>query len=409
MALEDKSFRDITEGGTIVGIDLNDDLTFVSFCTRRSPEVTTLSPGGDPEGLGFPTCIDEEGEKVTGLLSAALLGDETGNSGAKVRLGRFLSKVVSLVSEECGGEISVLYVALDRIDRNISMCMDEVLRPLKKEIPLVRCISKQECFFYYTLNQPLELWRQSVLLIHYTDREFYTNRLSINRNSSPQVVKIEEKRFPEMLPFDGDDPEKMDRRLVHLLEREALGKVSIHSDSISSVYLSGVLMELDWKKATLKFLCSGRRVFQGLNLYTKGACYAGREAVKQGFISRNYLFVNSDTLRHNIGMRLIRDGAETVEPMVEAGKNWYEVSASKEVYLGSDKEVSLVLKDMAGDGERTVLLRLDDFPGRPPRAMRIRVQLYMKNSRTLVAEVQDLGFGEIFPSNGLQIREEIGV
>ncbi|MCR4908234.1 MAG: hypothetical protein K5985_05330 [Lachnospiraceae bacterium] len=460
MIREEEDFREIPEDGIIIGLDLNDDLTFVSFCGRRNTEVTTLSASDDEERFGIPTCIGydrqedryvfgavaAEGEpprieKYTNLLSAVLTEDEdedeeeeieyldegdeeedagviaesepedtnTESTAASDRLSRFVTHVVGLASAVGGGAPGAVFIALDHLDRGIISRLDEVFKKLREEIPLVRYVSRQECFFYYTLNQPVELWRQSVLLIHYSDREFLTDRLSINRNSSPQVVRIEEKYFPEMLPFDTDDPEKMDLRLVSLLEKEGMGKVTIHSDSISSVYLSGAYMESDWKRGTLKYLCSGRRVFQGLNLYTKGACYAAREAVDEGFISRNYLLVSTDTLKYNIGLRMISDGAEIIENLVDAGENWYEVSASKEVYLGADREIVLVLKDMGGEGERNVLLRLDGFPERPPRAMRIRLELYMKSARILVARIQDVGFGEIFLSSGMQLREEIGV
>ncbi len=450
----EESFREIPEDGIIIGLDLNDDFTFVSFCAKGDKEVTTLSSSEDEERFGIPTCIAYDREekkfifgavadeseapgviKYTNLLTEVIeekeektdeaadeIADEIAdqipeqeeeeeieNSTAPERLNRFVTHVVGLASAAGGGRPAAVFIALDRIDRQVVARMERALKKLRKEIPLVRFTTRQECFFYYVLNQPIELWRQSVLLIHYTEKVFLTYRMSINRNSTPQVVKIEEKSFPEMLPFDTENPDRMDMRLVSLLEREAMGKVTIHSDSISSVYLSGAYMETDWKRGTLKYLCSGRRVFQGLNLYTKGACYAAREVLDPGFINRNYLLVSSDTLKYNIGLRMIVDGAETLEMLVDAGEKWYEVSASREAYPGAEREVVLVMKDMGGEGERNVLLRLDGFPERPPRAMRIRLQLYMKSAKILVAEIQDLGFGEIFPSTGKQIREEIGV
>ena len=43
---------------------------------------------------------------------------------------------------------------------------------------------------------------------------------------------------------------------------------------VSAVYLTGDGFDGEWMKESLSFLCKGRRVFMGKNLYSKGACYA---------------------------------------------------------------------------------------------------------------------------------------
>lgn len=60
-------------------------------------------------------------------------------------------------------------------------------------------------------------------------------------------------------------------------------------------------------------------------------------------------------------------------------------------------------------GEETLKesLLLDGLPERPPRATRLHIAVEFIRVDCLRIEVQDLGFGELFPSSDLSWTEEI--
>ena len=66
-------------------------------------------------------------------------------------------------------------------------------------------------------------------------------------------------------------PEAVDEALLEIAQ-DACGK-----GLIGSIFLIGDGFQGDWMKESLRFLCRGRRVFQGNNLFSKGACCGMQE------------------------------------------------------------------------------------------------------------------------------------
>ena len=74
------------------------------------------------------------------------------------------------------------------------------------------------------------------------------------------------KPMPEMPALREEKLERLDEEFLHVAEHVC------HNTVISSVYLIGEHYSEEWMKKSLRFLCKGRRVFQGKNLLSKGAC-----------------------------------------------------------------------------------------------------------------------------------------
>ena len=157
-------------------------------------------------------------------------------------------------------------------------------------------------------------------------------------------------------------------------------------------------------KSSLRYLCKGRRVFQGNNLYSKGACYGMRERLEQSALGKEYVFLGKDKLKTNIGIKVLRRGQASYFALLDAGVNWYEAEASLEFYLQEGNTVELVLTSLIGGNNRLAEITLEGLPEGPGR---LGMHLYLEDEKHLIIELEDLGFGVFRPATNRTWREEL--
>ena len=68
--------------------------------------------------------------------------------------------------------------------------------------------------------------------------------------------------------------------------------------------------------------------------------------------------------------------------------------------LGDSRCVPLILTPLDGKGTETIEVDLSGLPDRPPKASRLRLTVEFESETRMKIEVEDLGFGEFFPSTG---------
>ena len=159
-------------------------------------------------------------------------------------------------------------------------------------------------------------------------------------------------------------------------------------------------------KESLRLLCNNRRVFQGNNLYSKGACYGALEKISQSELGKKLVFLGNEKLKSNVGMKVYRQGKESYLALLDAGVNWFEASRQCEFYLDTGNRISLLITPLTGRNVREEEVVLDGLPLRKKRTTRIRLSMRMLSESKVKVEMQDLGFGQIFPSSGQNwIRE----
>ena len=215
--------------------------------------------------------------------------------------------------------------------------------------------------------------------------------MECNRHTTPVVAYMEEREFPFPIP---DSDEKMLEIAEKLCENQM----------ISSVYLIGEAFSRDWMKESLRYLCKGRRVFQGNNLFSKGACYGALEKISPGEVSKSHVFLGNEKLKANVGLHILRQGEDSYYALLDAGENWYEAEYTFEFYIQGGNVLPLVITPLTGKSAVTKLLTLEDFSG---EAARIRGHFYMESERVLIAELEDLGFGEIRAATGRQWKQKL--
>ncbi len=414
----------------IVGYDLGDDYAQISYCIAGG-EVETLSSVAGAEYYNIPTVLckreqvnqwfygrealryadENQGILVKNLLRLAIDGEEVQIEGKTFEpvalLTLFVKRSLGMLSQITSSDkIDALMITCEALDYRILEVLSQVVSGLKMKLGQVSFQSHTESFYNYMIHQEPELWSRQVLLCDYRGSSVKVYRMECNKRTTPIVAFIGNEEYPflsyEPMPesetLRAEKYERMDGEFLELMTRVCENQL------ISSVYLIGEHYSGEWMKESLRFLCRGRRVFQGSNLYSKGACFGMQERLSASDAGKTHVFLGNDKLKANIGMNILRRGAESYYALLDAGVNWFEAEQTMECYLQEGNEIELRIMPLVGKNGKIARIVLDDMT---ESISRIRLHLYLKEENWLVAEITDLGLGEIRPASGHVWREEI--
>lgn len=412
----------------IVGYDLGNRFSQISFSRSWDGEVETLSQVAGEEQFNIPTALckrsgtdqwlygrealrcarEEEGILVENLLELALDGEPVVIEGESFEpealLALFFRRSLSLLFQAASVEkINALMITCRNLDRSTAKMLERMTAAAQLKTERIAFQSYGESYYSYMLRQPEELLVHHSVLLTAETESIRAYCMECNRRTTPTAVLIEEKdfvfRYWEKLCWEGaeqDIKEAADRELLRIAEELCGGS------QVESAFLIGDGFGQDWMRESLRSLCRNRRVFQGNNLFSKGACMGMQE--KLAGTAGGTVFLGPDKLKANVGMNVLRQGEESYYALLDAGVNWYEAFCETEVYLKDDNEISLLIAPLTGQNGKLAQISLEDFPG---GIARLSLRLYLKSERVLTVEIEDLGFGEIRPASGHIWKENL--
>ncbi len=408
----------------IVGYDLGNDYSQISYCKVGSAEVETLSLVAGEEAFSIPTVLckrekvnqwffgrealryvqENQGVLVDNLVQMAVDGEEVRIEGKPfdpvALLTLFFKRSLGLLAQVTGTDkIAHLMITCHHLDPRMLEILGQVVDGLKLKTDQIHFQGHMESFYNYIIRQPEELWSFQTVLCDYRQDKMNVYWMQCNKRTTPVVAFMESAEYP-FTPFDPmpdaerlrrDKMERMDREFLKLAEQICEGRI------VSSVHLIGEGFTEEWMKDSLRFLCKSRRVFQGNNLFSKGACYCLLEQLEETEIGKSHVFLGSDKLKANIGMKILRRGEESYYALLDAGTNWYESDHTMQCYVKDDKELEFVVTPLIG---KTVIHHTMLLTDLAEGISRLSVRAYLPEEKLLKIEVTDLGFGEFRPSGG---------
>lgn len=404
----------------IVGYDLGDKNSQISFCRmdQGEPESASVVAGG--EQYDFPTVLckrkevnqwvygkeaqrlaeADRGILVENLLTLARRGEEVNVGGEffdpVALLALFLKRSLSLLGITAAAEqVGVLMITVETLDVRTAEVLTQAACRMQMPSASVFFQSYTESFYHYMLHQPRELWQAQVLLCDLEADRLLTCRMECSRRTVPMTAFVEDRLYPGW--------ERGDAAFLEILKSYCGETV------VSSVYLIGSGFEEEWYHDSLYYLCRGRRVFRGNNLYSKGACYGGRERCLPDQDAERYVLLGRDKLKANIGMKVLRRGQDSYFALLDAGTSWFEAEKKCEFLLESGNSFSLLITPLHGKDAKCVESVLHGLPKRGERATKLGMSVSMKSEETVLVEVRDLGFGEIYPASDNVWQEEFAI
>lgn len=419
----------------MIGYDLGHQFAQVSYCGMGETEPETVSAVTGTEQYNIPAVLckrpgvgqwyygkeavkfskEENGILVEDLLLLAQRGEDVMVEGEAfdpvALLTLFVKRSLSLLTIRLSlYQIEAFMFTVEDLTPRMVDVLTRVAAGLQLNAKSICFQNHLESFYAYTLHQRSELWAYDVAVFEY-HTHMRMLRMECNRRTSPKVVLIEQKEFPEVLRRVWSENEEECRRQKQELDElflhvagEALGE-----RTISTVFLLGDGFKEGWAKESLKFLCRNRRVFQGNNLYSKGACYAMLERINPSQEWKDYVYLGEDKLKSNIGMKALRRGESSYYAVLDAGSNWYEAGCDFDVILESGSSVEFLITPLTGGNVAERSVKLPGLPDRPRGTTRLNIHVEMTAVDQAAVTIEDLGFGELFPSSGKAWSSEIQV
>lgn len=415
----------------VIGFDLGNDFSQISFCRTDQSMPDTFSMVTGEEQYNIPTVLCK-GKDVWFIGKEALQQASAGqgtlvedivllaknNTSAPVGdeeyepeklLAIFIKKALFLLSAfHSLDDIAGIAFTMHEMNPQLMTAIRAAVTELNLKKTEVYFLSKQDCFFQYMIHQPEEMWIHDVILYDYRREGIYAYRLQLNRKTRPVVCYMEKSFHPQMKMAEVSSMKAAQKNAFFTQLDDAfleLAREQCEGNMISSVFLLGDIFSKDWCKESVRYLCHGRRVFQGNNLFSKGACYGARERVLPSSLSDTYVFLSEDKLKANIGMPCNKGQEEIYMPLLHGGTNWYEAQKEMDLILARNNKLSLSVTPLDGGQARIAEITLDGLYVRGNKTNRIGFQIQMTDENTVQIEITDKGFGEFFPSTG-QIWKE---
>lgn len=422
-------------GKVIVGYDLGKRVSQISFCAPDGSDAQTVSSVAGTEQYNIPTVLckrsgvnqwfygkealkyakEEGGILVEDLLTLAERGEDVVVEGEAfdpaALLTLFVKRSLSLLNMRVSlNRIDAIMFTVEELTPRMVDVLGKVSGGLQLNAKNIFFQSYLESFYHYILYQPKELWVNKVLVFDYSGN-MKSLCLECNKRTSPQVVFITQNEYPEISRVVWPEDEALKEQMKQKLDEQFMKAASreLADGIVTTVYLLGDGFKENWAAGSLRMLCKTRRVFQGNNLYSRGACFGAVERINPSDEGKGHVYLGKDKLKSNIGMRVLRRGEDSYFAIMDAGTNWYEASADFEIILESGNTVDFLVTPLTGENVIDKRIILEGLPQRPDRTTRLRVHIEMSAVNQIVATIEDMGFGELFPSSGKGWTHSISV
>lgn len=396
-----------------IGISLGNEWTMVSCygAGMKEPETRGLVTGS--KSYRIPTAICKkpgisqwflseipEGIYIEHLLEKAVAGvtveaEET--YSAKELFVVFLRKIIRMVLPGQGMSVVTRCVfSVEEVTQEVTELLMEAAKSLEMESSQVVIQDNRESFYAYAVSQTPELWMYDVALFACENQKVTYLEMVHDKKTKPQIARVTEMELGE-LPKNGEERDKVFARMV----QEILsGRI------ISSVYLIGGGFEGGWMKESLQLVCRGRRAFQGKNLYTKGACYAG--VIDAHHKERETIYFCNYKTKKNVFIKVSEKESEYMYSLVEAGQNRYQVEKTCTILLEGEPVLDIWVQSPGKKDAVIERLELSGLKPAPERGCRLRLQVKGKVQEGLQLMVKDIGLGELLPGTNQEWDYELG-
>lgn len=301
---------------------------------------------------------------------------------------RTLSKLTVVVPME---QAIGLMITVEKLDERMNLVLEKVIEYLDIPNLDVKVISKSESVFSYITHQKEELLKGRILLFELENELLVSYHVHFNRNATPIVGFVEKEEH-----FRASDELLLSKKEQYDEKFEEIIRGQIAKGHIGITYLLGSGFLNAWFEQSLTLLCQNRRVFQGNNLFSQGACYNYLEYISEEEKENQYIYLGNEKLKYNIGMNVIKKGVEIYCPILEMGTSWYHAKKKIELILSKSNQLEFLITPIDGRNTQTAIMTLEGLSNRENQTNRLLLEVKMIGEKSISIHVEDIGFGEFF-------------
>ena len=405
--------------GLVIGLDLNDDYTQICcydkekswtiptvICRRKEEEVWLSGEEAYAATLLGEGVIVDKLLKMAAKDGTSTIGGICYGGGTLLKL--FIEKMVGYPRKEFGtDEVAQLVITLQSVDcrllDTLMYCADYLEIPRDR----VHVISHTEGFIYYVLSQKKELWTNQVGLFELSGERLCYYEMKVQRGMRRNMVQAEAQNQEEAFNLDILDSPSGSRLADKILT--ACGEKLLNRKLFSTVFLTGKGFERqDWAGGFMRLICNRRKVFVEPCLFARGAAFKGADYTHQE-TSYPYVFICEGRLKAEVSLKVMRRGRENQLVVASYGDNWYESKSSMDLIVDGQKEIEFIISPLDSKKQKLVRIPLAGFPERPPKTTRIELKVAFTDEGTMTMSIRDKGFGELFPSSGAVVKQEVNL
>ncbi len=346
-----------------------------------------------------------DGIMVDNLLQKAV-DKETGNiDGMEVDgialLTLFIKRSLSILGGAGTGRVSDIMFTCEDLGSDVIDVMSRVTEGLKLRNCSVYFQNYAESIYHYMIHQDETIWKGDVLCSHYDGMKLTNYVFRRNLRTMPIVTLVDVGDKIDM-PFPQIVTEEARAAAYDRLGRQFLDEVSglLDAGDFSGIYLLGDGFKDEWYGSCVRSLAGNRRIFLGNDMFSRGACHCLIDKYENGDEPPKHIYLGADKLRSNVGMNVLRRGTESYLALLDAGVNWYELKSEHELFLPEDHVLRFVIIPLDGGVHEVREIELQGVPERDEDTLRVKLSIRMSDLNTVQLHVEDVGFGELFPSTG---------
>lgn len=403
----------------LVGLDLGENITQMTcFDFNRYEPVPIGRANGEEREYEIPTVmsfspkngtwlwgkealeLSEEFVRIDNIVEKVCKTEKFEADGyifkSREVLKRFIVKMLSMLKEYYpNNTIRKLVITVADKTKEIIECLKSVCSELGIERDRLVIQSHKQSYMYYAISQSKELWINNVGMFEYGMSGLKYSQINIDRKNVPYIVGVSQRDLSDVMTGDMLLTEK-DNDMKYAFTNVA--NTVLHKQMITTIYVTGKGFENKWATDALKSMCSGRRIFRGQNLFTRGACYAARELSGQGKLS-DIVFLDDEMIVSDISIKVYRDAKFQEVVLAKAGTLWNDVDSSIDVIPDNEEEIQITARNVLKHEIKSHMLSLSSFSGRENKMTRFTIRIRFADKETCIVTLKDNGFGEFCPSS----------
>ncbi|MGN0292779.1 MAG: DUF5716 family protein [Lachnospiraceae bacterium] len=322
-------------------------------------------------------------------------------------LQEFMNYVLSEAMKRSGrNRIGSLAICLERAgvreaDKISRICSRLGVDPLN-----IHVLNRQEAFMYYLMSQKRETWSNVSLLFDYSREGLFCYEVSQVKGLRPVTAQAHMERIDGAPSMDAVGKEESERSAADcwfagLAEKKMSGKI------VSSVMLSGEgFHDLSWARQFIRSISlqKNRKVYQVDALYGMGAAFAAYHIADE---HRNFPYCCICDGRISVTVSIfVGDHGENEQLILaRAGTSCHEARISTDLNLIGMNCLNLFVKNAGAQESYKLPLDLSAFMGDGRTRTKIRLSVAFSQVDTMIVRVEDLGFGEFYPSTGQVVEQ----
>lgn len=403
--------------GLVIGIDLCNEYTQINCAedevTWTIPTVICKNKNTDEWYVGeeaYAHTLKGDGIIVDKLVKL-VLKEGTATLGeiryeGKELLKLFLEKTLAFPKEHYASEeILRIVFTVRSLEERLLLAIYDCAETLGVKREQIYIMSHSESFGYYIMSQKKEIWNGVVGMFDLAEERLCYYELKVQRNMKKTTVLTEYENLEEGFNLDILETPSGAKLADKILC--SCGERMMQKKSYSSVFLMGKgFWTQDWAKEFMKQVCNRRKGYIETALFAKGAAYRALDLLQEK-TSYPYVFLCDGRLRSTVSMYVQRKGQETSIVIASAGERWYDREIDVDVIPDGQETIDFIVSPPDCRNQKKVSIPLEGFPKRPKRTTKVQIQIRFLDDHTMRVQLNDKGFGELFPSSGIQIRQEV--